>query len=389
MTSMIQTLKKYNRLQFCAKFQLGFRGDFLHYSEIPEMVRKYEFLECYASSFLYSDDVLAYLAKNQVNGRASISSYDGPIWATYFFADVDSKDLDKSLLTARETTSFLTEGWGLPYENVLVSFSGNSGYHVMIDTRVFGTVAPSPDFNVVFAIMRRELPKKARITYPETIDQSIGDKQRIIRLPDTINIKSGLRKIQLTIPELFELNTEDIKEKAKKKQPLYFTDLTGMIPTEYVKANPKASEFYRSALRRVRERPRQIQRIQLNQPFPDSEDPVKRLCPARQGLWHNKIEEEYRHNSAIRLVAQFRLLGVNEDRSRNLIFFWNRENEIGLPEDELDGIVKYVYVAKVPYVYGCSFEKLREYCPHSDDWEKCSYSQEYGRLTSTKVNNKT
>jgi hypothetical protein len=371
--SMIDRLKKYNRLQFCAKFQPGFRGDFVHYSEIPDLTRKYEFLECYASSFLYSDNVLDYLARNQINGRESVSGYDGPIWATYLFLDLDSKDLEKSLLTARETTSFLTERWGLPYESVLLSFSGNSGYHVMIDTRVFGSVAPSPDLNVIFATMRSQLPKKANVTHPETLDQTIGDKQRIIRLPDTINIKLGLRKIQLTIPELFELSTEDIKEKAKKKQPLYFTDLTGMIPTEYVKPNPKASEFYRSALRRVRERPRQIQRIQLNQPFPDSEDPVKRLCPARQGLWHNKIKEEYRHNSAIRLVAQFRLLGVNEDRSRNLIFFWNRENEIGLPEDELDGIVKYVYVAKAPYVYGCSFEKLQEFCPYLEDRSKCKH----------------
>jgi len=377
---MIQTLKKYNRLQFCAKFQLGFRGDFLHYSEIPEMVRKYEFLECYASSFLYSDDVLAYLAKNQVNGRASISGYDGPIWATYFFADLDSKDLDKSLLTARETTSFLTEGWGLPYESVLVSFSGNSGYHVMVDTRVFGSVAPSSDLNVVFAVMRSELPKVAKVTYPETFDQGIGDARRIIRLPDTINIKSGLRKIQLTIPELFELNTEDIKEKAKKKQPLYFTDLTGMIPTEYVKQNAKAAEFYRFALRRVRERPRAVQKIQTNPSFPDHNDPIKYLCPARQGLWNNKIEEEYRHNSAIRLVAQFRLLGVNENRSRQLISHWNKKNQITLPQDELEGIVKYVYAARTPYLYSCFWDKLREFCPYKDDWGKCAHYKEYKKL---------
>lgn len=369
---MIETLKKYNLLQFCAKFQPGFRGDFLHYSEIPEMARKYEFLECYASSFLYSDDVLAYLAKNQVNGRASISGYDGPIWATYFFADVDSKDLDKSLLTARETTSFLTEVWGLPYESVLVSFSGNSGYHVMIDTRVFGSVAPSPDLNVIFAAMRSQLPKKANLTYPETVDQSIGDKQRIIRSPDTINIKSGLRKIQLTIPELFELSAEDIKEKAKKKQPLYFTDLTGMIPTEYVKPSPKATEFYRLALQKVRQRAHTIQKAQISQPFPDSDDPIKYLCPARQGLWNHKIEEEYRHNSAIRLVAQFRLLGVNEKRSRDMIFFWNKKNQIDLPDDELEGIVKYVYAARTPYAYGCSYEKLQEHCPYQDR-SKCRH----------------
>jgi hypothetical protein len=369
---MMGLLKKYNRLQFCAKFQPGFRGDFLHYSEIADLVRKYEFLECYASSFLYSDDVLAYMAKNKINGKESVSGYDDPIWATYFFLDLDSKDLDKSLLTARETTSFLTERWGLPYESVLVSFSGNSGYHVMIDTRVFGPVAPSPDLNVIFATMRSQLPKKAGLTYPETVDQSIGDKQRIIRLPDTINIKSGLRKIQLTIPELFELSTEDIKEKAMKKQPLYFTDLTGMIPTECVKPNPKATEFYRLAPQRVRQRPHQFQKMQVSQPFPESEDPIKPLCPARQGLWNNKIEEEYRHNSAIRLVAQFRLLGVNEKRARDMIFFWNKKNQIDLPDDELEGIVKYVYAVKEPYVYGCSFGKLQEFCPFPDK-SKCHH----------------
>ncbi len=378
MKNMLDMLKEYNRLQFCAKFQPGFRGGFLHYSEIPDLMRKYEFLECYASSFLYSDDVLRYLKRNQINGRGSVSGYDGRIWATYLFLDIDSKDLDKSLSTARETTSFLTRRWGLPYESVLVSFSGNSGYHVMIDTRVFGIVAPSSDLNVVFATMRSQLPKKARVTYPEIVDLSIGDKQRIIRLPDTTNIKSGLRKVQLTIPKLLELSTEDIKEKAKKKQPLYFTDLTGLIPTEYVKPNPKATKFYQLALRKVRGRSR-IQRVQINTSFPDSEDPIKRLCPARQGLWQNHIEEQYRHNSAIRLVAQFRLLGVNEKRSRDMIFFWNRKNQIDLPQDELNNIVKYVYASRTPYLYSCFWDKLREFCPY-DDLEKCPHYIEYKRL---------
>jgi hypothetical protein len=381
MTNMLDILKKYNRLQFCAKFQPNFRGDFVHHSEIPDLMRKYEFLECYASSFLYSYDVLNYIAKNRINGKPSISSYGGVIWGTYLFTDLDSRDLEKSLLTAKQMVSFLTENWKLPYESVLVYFSGHAGYHVMIDHRVFGVVSPSPDLNVVFAVIRKELPKKARVTYPETVDQSIGDKARIIRLPDTINIKSGLRKIQLTIPELFELGTEDIKEKAKKKQPLYFTDLTGMIPTEYVKPNPKATEFYTLALRRVRKRPRVIQKIQTNPSFPDHDDPIKYLCPARQGLWNHKIEEEYRHNSAIRLVAQFRLLGVNQNRSRQLMTLWNSKRQIGLPDDELENIVRYVYAAKTPYLYSCNFEKLQEFCPYQDR-SRCSHYRTYKKLIS-------
>jgi len=172
----------------------------------------------------------------------------------------------------------------------------------------------------------------------------------------------GLYKVQLTLEELFKSGVEDIRNKARKVQPIYFTDAAGLTPTENnVKENEEAKEIFQYALRQIKNR--KSTRVAIDYFLRDTEDPSKVLCKARGRICNSHVSKGYRNNAAIRLIAQFRLSGFGKERAVKLIFLWNKKSEIGLPTEELLKSVESVYSSSIPYSYGCNDEILKKFCP--------------------------
>ncbi|MFQ5964022.1 MAG: primase C-terminal domain-containing protein [Candidatus Scalinduaceae bacterium] len=352
---------KFNLVDFAAQYQRGFRNNVVHIYEVPELMKRYKYFECYSTFFLYSHDILKYMRENIVGGHPSISGYEGKIGATYFPMDIDSPDLNLALEVTKKMVSFLTEKWGIQKEALLVYFSGHKGFHIMLDIRVFGRVRPSKYLHLIFSRMRHNLVKQLKIVDVSAFDMTIKDRVRLLRLPNTINKKSRLYKVQIILEDINHLSLTDILSFARTPRPLSYVDETGIISNvRLIKENPYAVKCYKNAKYLVR---RSIRKEFEYRFTLRDDDPEKVLCPAMVNIWKSHIDVGYRNNCAIRLASQFRLSGFSKEKTEELILSWNKRNRIGLYKEEVRRTVHSAYVHRFPYRYGFRDEIIRRFCP--------------------------
>ena len=106
---------------------------------------------------------------------------------------------------------------GILPENVQISFSGNKGFSIEIET---DTELKRSEFENIVNNLTEGL---------KTFDKSVKDQQRLFRIPMTRNKKTGMYKIPLTIGELEELDIKVIKDDASedlvKENNEYYKDL--------------------------------------------------------------------------------------------------------------------------------------------------------------------
>lgn len=91
---------------------------------------------------------------------------------------------------------------GVPPDAIQITFSGNKGFGVQVDTDQ--TFTPEEFKRATFALAE-DL---------KTFDKVVNDSQRLIRMVGTKNPKSGLYKIPLTIDKLSDAPIEQIKGEA-------------------------------------------------------------------------------------------------------------------------------------------------------------------------------
>ena len=371
-------IEHYTLVDFAARHQKGFRNNVISIEEVPPLVKKYKRFECYTTMFFYNQEILDYMRKNIRNGKASVAGYSGKVWTPFFVMDIDSEKLEEALAVSRELVSYFLQYWDLSQESLLVYFSGSAGFHILVNTRVFGKVEPSESLHLVFSQMRKAVTRQAKIKKTKAIDYAIKDKVRLLRIVNTVNAKSGLYKVQLSLEELFRHNVEDIVNKAKKAQPVYFTDSTGLVSTENeIKESEQAKEVFQRTLRIVENS--KIRPVRIDDSLKHTKDPLAMLCEARKRIWQNHIKKGSRNNSAVRLLTQFRLSGFNREKTIKLITAWNERNSVNLPVEELLKSVRSVYDST--YNYGCNDEVLKELCPFSDR-RRCKQYRIYVSRTS-------
>lgn len=354
---------RYRYVDFAAAAQPGFRNHVVPVDEVPALVERYGATECYTTIFMFSDEALLYLAEHRVNGRPSIAGFDGRVWAPFLPLDIDGHGgdggLEEALALARDAYRLLVERWAVAPEAVHAYFSGAKGFHLLVDTRACGRVAPGRDLHRVFSRLRlailRALPRTARSLF----DLAIGDKVRLLRLPNTRHGVSGLYKIPLSEDELLVGSAADIRALAVAPRRLVRTTAAGLLPLAAVEAAPGLETRFASARNAVR-RARGAHPYRLG---PSPAAPAGALCAARRAMWEGQVLPGNRNNVAIRLASAFRLAGYREPETSALLLAWNRDRRIGLPEREILAVVRSAHARPFPYLYGCHDEVIRGYCP--------------------------
>jgi hypothetical protein len=348
--------------------------------EVPALVERFRAEECYASIFRFSADVLRYLAEHRVDGRPSIAGYDGRLWSPFLPFDVDAHPpaatLDEALQLARRVYGLLTGSWQAPHGAVHVYFSGAKGFHVLLDTRVFGRVTPAADLHRVFTRLRlavlRELPDQARPLF----DLAIGDAVRLLRLPNTRHAGSGLYKIPLASDELRHEAVPAIMALARAPRPLTRVAAAGLEPLEDVSPVPVLVEEFRRA-RRALGRERAPHPYRMGSPPERAEDA---LCAARLAMWHGDLPPGTRNNAAIRLASAFRLAGFTQAETLDLLRLWAARQSRPLPDAEIASVVASAHARPYPYTYGCHDEVIRGFCPYADRLFDCTdYREQHPR----------
>ncbi|HXV27979.1 MAG TPA: primase C-terminal domain-containing protein [bacterium] len=354
-------MKKFHFVDFAAHFQKGFRNHIVSVSEVPALAQSFGAFGCYATFFFYSDEILTYLSTHAQESGPSVSGYPGKVCAPYFPLDIDHPDLNVARETVRFFLKLFLEKWEINPDGLLVYFSGSKGFHLMLDTRLFGRIVPSKTLPFLFAAMRRHLAQSLPESCRETVDLGIKDRVRLLRLPNTLHEKSGLYKVILTHAEAQALSPDDIRSLAKAVRPLTVTDPTGLISGADIRENPAAAKFFR----RIRRQVRQFTRKPFEYHFKRPQD-LSHLafpCAGAQKIWESHVEPGYRNNCAIRLVSELRLLGLKEEEAREKLIEWNEKNAVELPGHELASVVHSAYQHSFPYRYSCRDEILRHFCP--------------------------
>ena len=254
-----------------------------------------------------------------------------------------------------------------------IAFSGNRGYHIGIDNRVFGDVRPSKHLNMVFARIRKEIPKVAGLSEDDRnlVDYSISDKTRLWRFVNTRHAKSNLYKVQISGKELFGLSADKIRNIAGSPRSLLLTDETGLAPRFDVGVCSDAMELYRKSAKSAKGQERRFTRRKISYEIDDLKPLKEILCDARYNLLNSNVPKGQRNRSALILVSAFRSGGYSEERARDAILKWNDSQEISLPNREIGAVVKSVYRAPGGYRFGC--RSLGEYCPYKDRRECADY----------------
>lgn len=128
----------------------------------------------------------------------------------YFDIDCDG-DLDKALLWARTLVEFFVSQLGLSEPAVRVWFSGSKGAHIIVDP-VALDIEPSATLTADMKTVALELVRHLAVqgAGDMTIDRAVYSLPRMLRLPDQVNPKSGLFKIELRHCELFAVRAGKI-----------------------------------------------------------------------------------------------------------------------------------------------------------------------------------
>jgi hypothetical protein len=358
----IESMGKFRLVDFAAHYQKGFRNHIVSIDEVPALVQSFDHYGCYATYFFFSDEVLTYMSAQ--SGAPSIAGYEGKVWAPYLPIDLDHPDLAPAQEAAKRLQSLLLERWAIDPDALQVYFSGAKGFHLLLDCRVFGRLAPSTALPIVFDSLRRHLAQEIAEPLRETIDLSIKDRVRLLRLPNTLHEKSRLYKIILSPAELEKFSAAEIRQAARQMRPLTATDETGFVSRAEVKANRAAGELFGRVRRQTAKLTRKPFAYRLRRPGDLSK--LQFTCAGVERIWQTHIEPGSRNNCAIRLASEFRLMGLSQDETAEKLYDWNARNRIDLPPEEIRAVVHSAYQRRFPYRYTCRDPILRRFCPLPD-----------------------
>lgn len=221
----------------CNYIELGGKdGDIFRRKIIIDIKDKEQVLKRQNFSDTYST-IYRYDNKNQ-----DMANIIGPL-----YIDLDINDLkqdfeklkrDVLLLCRRLKTMFhLTD------DNLQIFFSGSKGFHILVPHTVFG-IKPSKDLNDKYKLIALELKS---YTITKSVDTRIYDSKRLFREPNTINSKTGLYKIQMTLNQVRNFTYEQLIERAREPQ------FIGIPNTKY---NEKADIAFNSLIEEIKERQR-------------------------------------------------------------------------------------------------------------------------------------
>ena len=287
------------------------RNILIESSKKEETLKKYDFTDTYSTVYSYDN-------KNQ-----DLANIVAPL-----YIDLDINDLEKDYDKLRKDVLLLIRKlrtvFHLQEDNIQIFFSGSKGYHIIIPYEVFG-IEPSKDLNDRYKLIVTELKS---YTITKSIDTRIYDSKRLFREPNTINTKTGLYKVYMTIDQVRDFSYDDLINRAKTPQAIIEPN------KEY---NPKADEALNAMVNELKER----QKKTINHKVARQMLQNKELLPCVKYILQNGAQKGGRNNTAMALASA--LFQRNEDRAyvEQIMDTWNRTKlDEPLPERELELTVR-------------------------------------------------
>ena len=290
------------------------RNILIESSKKEETLNKYDFTDTYSTIYSYDN-------KNQ-----DLANVIAPL-----YIDLDINDLEKDYDKLRKDVLLLIRKlktvFHLQDANIQIFFSGWRGDHLVIPYQVFG-IQPSRDLNDKYKLIATELKS---YTITKSIDTRIYDSKRLFREPNTINTKTGLYKVYMTLDQVRNYTYEELIERASSKQDI------GEVNIDY---NIKSDEAFNRMINDLKER----QKKTINHKVARQMLQNKELLPCVKYILQNGAQKGGRNNTAMALASA--LFKRNEDKEyvEEIMDTWNRTKlDEPLPERELELTVRSAY----------------------------------------------
>ncbi len=265
----------------------------------------------------------------------------------------DEQNPEKARKEALIVIKDLINRYEIDENSISTCFSGNKGFHVFINRRVFG-VEPEYHLPRIFKSMAQELRDRHQL---KTLDLKIYDRRRLIRLPGSRHRKSGLYKIPLMKEELEKLSVDRIKSLAVKPRPL-------IVRNEH-KLSERAHQWY------LQHREKVMAELKDKKIEFEERDFGGEILPCVKRRLEAGAKEGERNRCAWQLASYLMRRGMRKEEVSGILEEWRKRCELGLhpfTAEELKRTIDKVFEVG-GYGVGCgseAFESLcvgRENCP--------------------------
>ena len=328
--------KDFNIVEIGGMIDNHFRRNILcNLSEVDTKISQMGFTDVYSTIYKYN--------KEDQNTSDVIAP---------FYIDLDIDDIENNyprlkrdlLLLYRQLKNKLY----LQDREIEIFFSGSKGFHILINEKVLG-IKPCKNLNDLYKLLALRLKS---FTITKCVDTKIYDKKRLLRIPNTINNKTGLYKVPVTIEQVREYTYEQMKNFASDKKIIKGIKI-------YMK-NQKASDAFYNWIDEIKEEEKKTVNHKLARQFLEK----KELLPCVKYILQNGATQGGRNNTANALASALLQLGKPYDEVVDIMQTWNQtKNNPPLPQREVEvtttSAFKNVEAGKR---YGCSAIKMLGVC---------------------------
>lgn len=276
-----------------------------------------------------------------------------------FYLDLDAditneKEYQAIKLQAKRVVVFLNQVLYIPSTAIQIYYSGSKGFHILVAASVLGMPALYKT-NLLYKNWAVHISQAYHIP---AIDTKIYDRRRLIRVPNTINSKSGLYKIPISISELYESTYDTIRQLATKPRrlPKYDTTLSKRAASLFLNQTLTAE-------RKRKNRSNTIMSVDTNE--------QQELMPCIMYMLENPVAKGSRNNTAVVLANSMLQAQYSFETVEEILQNWNQKNDPPLPERELQTTIQSAYnMFQNERTFGCASIKELGYCTGGCRWEE-------------------
>jgi len=175
------------------------RDRIVHVSDLGYFNQERNF-DAYASAFQFDKYILEYVKiAGGIKGFGEEAG-TGKVYSEIMWIDIDNANLIEAQTTAQQLIANLNKKYEVYADDLMIFFSGNKGFHIGIHNKLFNGLI----FKGGYDLHDRIKMMAVEIADGLPIDTRIYNKNRIFRIPNSMNMKSGLYKIPISYEELCE-----------------------------------------------------------------------------------------------------------------------------------------------------------------------------------------
>jgi energy-coupling factor transporter ATP-binding protein EcfA2 len=307
------------------------RGSLFPIEEIPNIIEQYgNDMPLYRSVYTYPETALS-----KIGADSSVKNYFGDRGIEYIPIDIDKgKDTDEE--TIRRTLAIcmmLEQKYKIDETNYTIWFSG-SGFHIDLSAKLFN-IPDSPDLPYIVKTTMTALLGK-------DIDPSIYSRTGLYRLGYSLNTKTGLHKVKITLKDLMTENINHIKSIATAKPAkLDFIDYEDYMGVD--NGNGELASLVCKNVPHIKA-------------FEKILEPIN-IVTCVQTLYNNGPERGNRNMAIMRIASHFKRSGIPSDATKAALLDWNNRS---LDENLVIEHIENVYNRN--YKYGCEDPILKKLC---------------------------